>query len=147
MSRQWRGGMAALTLLLLAACTTLSSSTSTEADIRALEQRQAQMAMAGNRAALEQIFAPDFRLINPSGAIATRMELLTLLGSGNPPYRRAVYTTDTVRVHDDVVVTTCTEDVEFAADGRAQRRRVTHVWERRGDAWQLVLRQATLVTP
>jgi hypothetical protein len=119
----------------------------TEADIRALEQRQAQMAMAGNRAALEQIFAPDFRLINPSGAIASRAELLALLGSGTPPYRKAVYTTDTVRVHDDVVVTTGTEDVEFAADGRPQRRRVTHVWERRGGGWQLVLRQATLVAP
>jgi len=132
-------------LLLLAACASVPRNT--EADIRALEQRQAQMAMAGNRAALEQIFAPDFRLINPSGAIATRAELLALLGSGTPPYRKAVYTTDTVRAHDDVVVTTGTEDVEFAADGRAQRRRVTHVWERRGDTWQLVLRQATLVTP
>jgi ketosteroid isomerase-like protein len=136
--------MTACTLLLVA-CATLPAST--EADIRALEQRQAQMAMAGNRAALEQIFAPDFRLINPSGAIATREELLRLLGSGTPPYRKAVYVTDTVRVHDDVVVTTGTEDVEYAADGRPQRRRVTHVWERRGDAWQLVLRQATLVTP
>jgi ketosteroid isomerase-like protein len=50
-----------------------------------------------------------------------------------------------VRVHRDVVVTTGRENVEFAANGQRQQRRVTHVWERRGDGWQLVLRHATLI--
>lgn len=141
--RRMAGG--ALMLLLLTACAAAPSNP--EAAIRALEQRQGEVAVAGDRAALEKIFAPDFRLINPSGAVASRGELLTMLGSGTPPYRAATYVTDTVQPYGDVVVTTGTESVEYASNGQKQQRRVTQVWERAGDSWQLVLRHATLVTP
>jgi hypothetical protein len=132
-------------LLLLAACA--AAPQDPEAVIRELEQRQGQVAVAGNRAALEKIFAPGFRLINPSGAVASREELLTMLGSGTPPYRAASYVTDTVQPYGDVVVTTGTESVEYASNGQKQQRRVTQVWQRTGDGWQLVLRHATLVAP
>lgn len=116
--------------------------------IRMLEQAQAQAAVAGDMAALEGIFAPDFRMINPAGAMATRDELLALLGGGNPPYRKATYETDSVVVlASNAVMATGTESVEYAADDRAQQRRVTQVWRKYGDRWQLLLRQATLVQP
>jgi hypothetical protein len=136
---------AAVAALLLGACG--AAPEAIEQQIRALEQAQARAAVAGDRAALEQIFAADFRLINPSGAVASRAELLALLGSGKPPYRAASYVTDRVLVYDDAVVATGTESVEFAATGEPQQRRITQVWQRVGDGWQLVLRQATLVAP
>lgn len=131
--------------LLLAACAMAPAAP--EPQIRQLEQRQGEAAVAGDRAALEKIFAPDFRLINPSGAVASRSELLTMLASGVPPYRAARYATETVQVYGKVVVTTGTEDVEFASNGQKQQRRVTQVWQQAGDSWQLVLRHATLVAP
>jgi hypothetical protein len=133
---------------LLAGCAMAGQATSTEAEIRALEQRQVQIALAGDRAALLEVFAPHFRIINPSGAVANREELLALLAGGSPPYRTATYTTDAVNVYGDVVVTTGTEEVEFASGaqaGQKQRRRITQVWERKGRGWQLAVRQATLV--
>jgi len=134
--------------LLLSACAPTPSSQNIEQQIRELEQAQARAAVAGDRAALEKIFAPEFRMINPAGAMASRDELLGLLGGGAPPYRAATYETDTVVVLGDAAaMATGTESVEYAADGRKQQRRVTQVWRRNGAEWQLLLRQATLVNP
>jgi hypothetical protein len=131
-----------LLALLLGACAT----TGIEQQILEIEQAQARAAVAGDRATLEKIFAPGFRLINPSGAIASRDELLTLLGSGTPPYSAASYVTDTVLVQGrGAVVATGTESVVYAATGERQQRRITQVWQRGSAGWQLVLRQATLV--
>jgi ketosteroid isomerase-like protein len=132
--------------IMLAACS--DSPQSIEQHIRDLEQAQARAAVAGDRAALEKIFAPDFRMISPAGTMASREELLGLLGGGDPPYRKATYETDSVVVlGSGAAVATGTESVEYAADGRPQQRRVTQVWRRNGAAWQLMLRQATLVEP
>jgi len=135
-----------LAALLLAACATPPRVI--EQHVRELEQAQARAAAAGDRTVLEKIFAPDFRMINPAGAVASRDELLSLLGGGKPPYRAASYVTDKVMVYGDrVAVATGTESVEYASDGRHQQRRVTQVWQRNGNDWQLVLRQATLINP
>jgi hypothetical protein len=135
-----------IAMLLLCAC--VSTPATVEQHIRDLEQAQVHAAVAGDRAALEKIFAPDFRMINPAGAMASRDELLGLLASGKPPYRKANYVTDKVMVYGDrAVVATGTESVEYAADGRPQQRRVTQVWQKNGAEWQLVLRQATLINP
>lgn len=120
----------------------------TEAQVRDLEQQQAAAALAGDRAALLTIFAPQFRMISPVGGVATRDELLGILTGGNPPYRAATYDTETLDIYGDVVVTTGTEAVEYgpgAQEGQKQLRRVTQIWQRNGDSWWLVLRQATLV--
>jgi predicted small secreted protein len=133
-----------LAALLLAACAT--SPGGVEQQVRAIEQAQARAAVAGDRAALEKIFAPGFRLINPSGAIASREELLTMLGGGKPPYSAATYVTDSVLVQGRrAAVATGTESVVYAATGERQQRRITQVWQRGANGWQLVLRQATLV--
>ena len=133
-------------LTLLVACG--ESPQAIEQQIRDLEQAQARAAVAGDKAELEKIFAPDFRMINPAGAMASREELLGLLASGNPPYRKASYQTDSVVVLGrGAVMTTGTESVEYAADGRPQQRRVTQGWKKNPHRWQLLLRQATLVNP
>lgn len=139
-----------LTTLWLAACAPAPPATDLDADIRALEQQQAAAALAGDRESLLKIFAPQLRMISPVGSVATRDELLGLLAGGNPPYRAATYDTQTLDAYGDVVVTTGTEAVEYgpgAQEGQQQLRRVTQVWQRNGDTWWLVLRQATLIAP
>jgi hypothetical protein len=130
---------------VLQACATTGS---TEALIRGLERQQVQAAIARDQPALERLFAPDFKLVNPAGAIATRAELLTLLVGGAAPYASAQYHTDELRTYDDVVVSMGTESVvplQGIQAGQTVRRRITHVWQRRQGRWQLVLRHATLV--
>lgn len=135
-----------LLLLGLAAC----ASVSPESRIRELEQQQVKAAIARDRGALERIFAPDFRIINPSGAVAPKEELLNLLTTGTSPYRSAVYETQTVNVYKGVVVTTGLETVvpaQGAQMGQDVQRRITHVWEKSGNGWQLKVRHATVVVP
>lgn len=120
-----------------------------EAQIRALEQQQAGIALSGDRELLLQVFSPDFRMVNPSGGIADRDELLDLLAGGSSPYLSATYTTEWLRVHGDVVVSMGTEEVVHGGEraGQVQRRRITQVWERSGDGWKLAARHATVVAP
>ena len=144
---------ALLASCLLVGCVTTApatSSTATEKQIRELEQQQVRAAIARDRPALERLFAADFRLVNPSGAIASKQELMQLLTEGASPYSSAVYQTDVVSVYRDVVVTIGLETVvpaRGAQAGQQVKRRVTHVWQQQGGQWRLVLRQATVVTP
>jgi uncharacterized protein (TIGR02246 family) len=139
-----------LLVALLAGCASTPRNEDVAQRIRALEQQQAQAAIARDRGALEKLFAPDFQIVNPAGAVASKEELLALLLGGTSPYKSAVYQTDTVRVYRDVVVTTGLEVVvpnTGPQAGQIVRRRITHVWKRDGRDWRLALRHATIVTP
>ncbi|MEN9706197.1 MAG: hypothetical protein RLZZ393_2076 [Pseudomonadota bacterium] len=126
----------------------------TEQVIRDLEQQQARIAIARDRAALERLFAPEFKVINPNGIVGSRETLLgLLLGDGPPPYRSAAYTTDEVRDYGDTVVSIGMDTVvpnQGAQAGQTVLRRVTQVWRRQDldgkPTWRLVLRHANIVT-
>ena len=133
--------------LVFAGCVTPGS---VEGRIRELEQQLVRAAVAGDGARLQQLFAPQFQLITPAGAVAGRQELLTMLSSGTAPYRSGSYVTESVHPYGKAVVSTGIETVipaQGAQAGQQQQRRITQVWERAGTQWQLLLRQATLVAP
>jgi uncharacterized protein (TIGR02246 family) len=138
----------AVALLGLAQASTAASPT--ETTIRELEQAQAKAAIGRDRAALDKMFAPDFRVISPSGAINTKEELLTILtNSTTPPYQSAAYQTDIVRDYGDVVVSIGMDTVvpnTGAQAGKTVLRRVTQVWKRDNGTWRLTLRHANIVT-
>ncbi len=126
----------------------------TEQTIRDLEQQQAKAAIGRDRVALERIFAPEFKVINPNGVVGSRETLLgLLLGDGPSPYRSAAYTTDEVRDYGDTVVSIGMDTVvpnQGAQAGQTVLRRVTQVWRKQkleGKAqWRLVLRHANIIT-
>lgn len=147
---------AAALALMLAGCDNapVTPAATTQAQIRELEQQQARYAIAGDREALENLFAPEFRVINPSGAVVSKAELLALLaGSGPSPYQSARYETQDVSVNGDMAWSVGLETVVFAADaqigpaGQTVQRRITHIWEKQDDQWRLLLRHATNVVP
>src|SRR6478609_3875463 len=102
----------------LAACVTANPA-ATEQQIRALEQEQIHAVIARDRAAIERLFAPDFMIINPSGAVADKPALLDLLMGGEAPYRSGTYQTEIVRIYGDTVVTTGLEKVVPASGATA----------------------------
>lgn len=143
-------GLLAAALLAASALSAAFAAGDTERVIRDLEQQQARAAMARDRAALEKLFAPEFKIINPSGAVSGRDGLLNLLASdGPPPYRSAAYTTDEVRDYGDTVVSIGMDTVvpnQGAQAGQTVLRRVTQVWRRQKGRWRLVLRHANVIT-
>ena len=135
---------------LLVAAPAVFAGAGTEKIIRELEQQQAKAAITRDRAALEKIFAPEFKIINPSGSVAGRDVLLKLLASDGPaPYASAAYTTDEVRDYGNVVVSIGMDTVvpnTGAQAGQTVLRRVTQVWQKQKGVWRLTLRQANIIT-
>lgn len=132
---------------LVQAC---SAASPTETIIRQLEQDQAKAAITRDRAALEKMFSPDFRVISPAGAMNTKEELITILtNNAAPPYASASYQTDIVRDYGDIVVSIGMDTVvpnTGAQAGKTLKRRVTQVWKRDNGVWQVTLRHANIVT-
>lgn len=121
---------------------------STEDTIRQLEQQQAQAAVSGDAATLFKLFASDFRIINPTGAIGTGQDLLKILAGPTRPYASAKYTTELVKDLGSVVVTVGMEEVvptQGPQAGQTVQRRVTQVWKRDHGQWQLTLRHAMVI--
>ncbi|RYG68087.1 nuclear transport factor 2 family protein, partial [bacterium] len=132
-----------LGMTLLLAGPVLADPASVEA-VKALEQRQARVAVSGDKAELERLFAPDFALVNPSGALTSRQELLALL-TGGTPYRSATFANERVLDYGETIVTVGLETVvpnTGPQAGKDVRRRITHVWHREGGRWLLELRHA-----
>ena len=142
---------AVLAVALLGLAQAAVAASPTETTIRELEQAQAKAAISRDRVALDKMFAPDFRVISPSGAINTKEELLTILtNSTTPPYQSAAYQTDIVRDYGDVVVSIGMDTVvpnTGAQAGKTVMRRVTQVWKRDNGTWRLTLRHANIITP
>ena len=141
---------AILAVALLGLAQSALAASPTETTIRELEQAQARAAIGRDRAALDRMFAPDFRVISPSGAINTKEELLTILTSNAaPPYKSAAYQTDIVRDYGDIVVSIGMDTVvpnSGEQAGKTVLRRVTQVWKRSNGTWQLTLRHANVIT-
>lgn len=140
--------------LLLVVAPRVFAAGPTEQVIRDLEQQQAKAAIGRDRAALERMFAPEFKVINPNGVVGSRETLLgLLLGDGPAPYRSAAYTTDEVRDYGDTVVSIGMDTVvpnQGSQAGQTVLRRVTQVWRRQKldgkPTWRLVLRHANIIT-
>jgi uncharacterized protein (TIGR02246 family) len=116
--------------------------------IRDLEQVQERAAIARDRAVLERLFATDFHMVNPAGAVADRDGLFAVLLAGPPAYTSAIYETQLFRDFDDTVVTIGLETVVMAGGpqaGQTVKRRITQVWRRDKSEWHLKLRHATIV--
>jgi hypothetical protein len=149
------GLIASLPLLMAAvpaaAASPVSPTEAVDREIRALEQDQARAAAARDRQRLEALFAQDFRVVNPSGGVGTRQELLDILASQGPaPYASAAYVTETVKSYGDTVVSLGMDIVvpnQGPQAGQTVRRRVSQVWRRDGSTWRLVLRHATIIVP
>lgn len=136
---------------LLGLAQTALAASPTETTIRELEQAQARAAIGRDRATLEKMFAPDFRVISPNGAINTKEELLNILTNTAtpPPYLSATYQTDIVRDYGDIVVSIGMDTVvpnQGALAGKTVLRRVTQVWKRDSGTWRLTLRHANIIT-
>jgi hypothetical protein len=140
---------ALLAVLVIGIAPTCFAAQTTEQIIRDLEQQQVKAAITRDRATLERIFAPDFRIISPNGIVSTRESLLGMLTDGAAPYASALYQTDFVRDYGHIAVSVGMDTVvpnSGAMAGKTVLRRVTQVWQRQKGVWRLTLRHANIIT-
>ena len=138
---------AALAISLAAFAWATPAAADTASDIAAIEQRWGDAFLTGDRAFLERLLAPEFRLMRAEGgrAIFTpRAEWFATLGR----YTFHAFEVRTLNVADagDTAVATISGRWKVTIAGRGTRDEtfiVSDTFVRRGGAWRAVFRHST----
>ena len=118
-----------------------------EQHIHALFEAGDRALMAGDLAALEEIFADDYVQYDPAGRPSTKREVLAALGSGKVRYPVIRSLARTIRCFEEMAIVHGVEEDEVEADGRRFPARYLYmdVVCRRSGRWWIVGSQ--LVVP
>jgi ketosteroid isomerase-like protein len=108
-----------------------------EAEIRALEEARRDAIQAGDRAALERIYAPDFRGVTSGGLQVDQQQAV----GGLLRAKGKAAAMDDVQVRVFGNAATATGRLRLADNGGTLR--YIHVYARRDGVWQLVAGQST----
>lgn len=99
-------------------------------------------------AALEKLWSPALVVNSPSNNILTREQVFAAMREDKLKYSSAKVLPDAFFVSQDVAVEMGHEDIVMANGpmaGQPLRRRFTDVWQKTGDGWGMIARQATYV--
>lgn len=122
-----------------------------EADIRRLEDAEAQGLLHKDSTALRKIWASDFIVNNPRDGITHGSDgVIALIRSGIIDYASFVREIEAISFHGSTVIVMGSERLSpvgkspFA--GQQVRRRFTHFWMKRNGEWRLTARHANVVS-
>jgi hypothetical protein len=122
-----------------------------EQEVRLAEENHRNVFLANDVAALDSMLADDFVVNSPQNRIIEKRELLGMVESGVLAVSTFEQDIQSIRRFGSVAVVMGEDLVVYAqpspAAGRTDRRRFTDLWERRGDTWIFVARQATIIGP
>lgn len=147
-----RSAFGGLGLLLLgcAAPASLSTGDEWERKIRAAEEHHRMAFLARDVAALEAMFADDLIVNSPQNRVIGKSELLGMVRSGALGISTFEQDIESIRRFGDIAVVMGEDRVIYAPPspnaGQTHRRRFTDLWQKRGDTWSFVARQASIVS-
>jgi hypothetical protein len=122
-----------------------------EQEVQAAEERHRNAFLANDVAALDTMLADDLIVNSPQNRIIEKRELLGMVESGVLAISVFEQDIQSIRRFGSIAVVMGEDRVVYAppspAAGRTDRRRFTDLWERRGDTWIFVARQATIIGP
>ena len=123
-----------------------SHDNSWEEQIRRVEEEAASAFLAQNIDRLHELFADDLVVNSPFNRVNSKAQVLDLLQRGI--IRHVSHTQEIERItrHDDFVFVMGHDVVRNSEDGPTITRRFTNVWCSAHGAWQLVGRQATVIS-
>lgn len=122
---------------------------STATEIKEIGARWAAAELAGDTTVLDELAAPDFRLVGPFGFILDREQWLRRYRGGQLVNTAFAWKDVEVRDFGAFAVAIGTQAQETTYDGRPNNGefRVSHVFSREGDTWRLVHVQLSLGSP
>ena len=115
-----------------------------------LEERLAQAWVTRDRAFIESVIAPEWTVTNPSGRVLTRQQVLDeTFASDERQIGSLTVDEIVVRALGDVAVATGRTRAtgSYRGEQAAVELRFTDVLLKRGDRWQFIVSQGTLVAP
>jgi len=98
--------------------------------------------------ALEKLWSPQMIVNTPENEIRTRDDVFADMKKGGLNYLSLKGTSESFKVFGDIAIEMGHEDFAMAAGpaaGKQLQRRYTNVWQRTGDHWVQIARQATIL--
>ncbi|MFT4024842.1 MAG: nuclear transport factor 2 family protein [Flavihumibacter sp.] len=137
-------------LLITAVVCRLQVPSSTEREIRKLEQLELELMHKGDTATLlKKLWAKDYVVNNPANTVVTIPDILNLIRSGKIDYSTVERIVEKVTLTENIAISMGKEIItpQHATDnaGRKVTRRFTDVWIHTRNGWKLTARQATIV--
>jgi hypothetical protein len=120
-----------------------------EADVRAMEVKEAQALLQKDINTLREIWSPEFMVNSPNNAVVIGTQL-EMVQAGIIAYTSFVRQIEHVKVLKDVVVTMGSETVVPVGGpmaGRTVIRRYTNIWIKEKGKWILTARHANVICP
>jgi ketosteroid isomerase-like protein len=122
-----------------------------EAEIRKIDREEATAVLTTDLSTLEKFWADDFTVNGPNNQILKgKTNALELVKSGIIDYSSFDREHEAVLLYGDTAILMGLETVKpkgkspFA--GQTLRRRFTNIWMKQGGRWQLIARQATIIS-
>lgn len=137
-------------LLIMAAFSHLWAQSSTEKEIRKLEQQELELMQKADTATLlNKLWAKDYVVNNPANMVVTIPDILNLIRNGKIDYSTVERIVEKVTLTENIAISMGKEIItpQNATDnaGRKVTRRFTDVWIHTKSGWKLTARQATIV--
>ncbi|MGQ0814968.1 MAG: alpha/beta fold hydrolase [Gemmatimonadota bacterium] len=118
-----------------------------EQQIRALELERRDAILRNDTLALERLLAAGLSTVTAGGTLVTKAEEIAVNKSADRKVLSWDFEELDIRVYGDAAVSTMRARFSDVVRGRTrtEHQRLTHVWAKIGDHWQLVSRQATRI--
>lgn len=110
-------------------------------------ERRRVATLAADVAALDSMMTDDLTFMHPNAAVETKAQFLDAVKTGRYKYKSLTDEQRQVRVHDKTGIVTGVVRILINASGQDIDVRVgfTELWVKKGNAWRMVLWQATQV--
>jgi ketosteroid isomerase-like protein len=134
--------------VLLVSLATFAIAAGVEDELKALEQQWADAYLRGNTAVLEEIEADEYKLIDPSGIVATKARDIEELREKKFVVRSTSSNELNVRMlGDNFAYATGLQTLKGAYKGEdiSGQYRFLDIFEKRGNKWQALISQVTRV--
>jgi hypothetical protein len=121
--------------------------TNVQEELKKLENDRAQAVLKGDTATLDQMTADDYTVINISGQLLTKAQVLEAIKSGDLKYDQLANNDLQVRVYGDTAVLTgrTAQKGQFKGKDISGQTRFTRVYLKQHGKWQAVAFQATRI--
>lgn len=120
--------------------------TSVEAKIRRLDEARVRAWLKSDVTALDQLYADNYVIVNPNGSVRSKTEALEEFRTGRLAYEAIRVNNSDVRVHGDaaaVWVGHITSTARINGARSVGEWRVTNLYVRQGNVWQLASQHVT----
>jgi ketosteroid isomerase-like protein len=126
-----------------------SESSSSEQQIKTLEEQRNQAILHGDAAALERMTSDDYTFITLRGELRTKTEIVKGFQSGSFKYESRTISDLKVRVYGDAAIVTGRSSQKGKENGKdySGDYRFTRVYAKQNGHWVSVALQTTLIQP